>query len=154
MGRLIRIGVCLLLCSLPVFAQTETATLSGRVTDPQEAAVVGAEVVATNTDTNIASHTKTNDAGIFLFPSLQPGPYRLFVRFQGFATLVREGLLLHVQDRIEQNVSLRVGSVDERITVTAETPLVNTQDAAVSTVIDRNFVESLPLNGRSFITLL
>ncbi len=154
MSRLIGIGVCVLLCSLPVFAQTETATLSGRVTDPQEAAVVGAEVVATNTDTNIANHTKTNDAGIFIFPSLQPGPYRLFVRFQGFATLIREGLLLHVQDRIEQNVSLRVGSVDERITVTAETPLVNTQDAAVSTVIDRNFVESLPLNGRSFNTLL
>jgi Carboxypeptidase regulatory-like domain/TonB dependent receptor len=154
MRHLVRVVLCLFLFPLSVLAQTETATLSGRVTDPQGAAVPGAEVVATNTDTNVSNSTKTNEAGVFVFPSLPPGPFRLTVRSQGFATLVREGLVLHVQDRIEQNLSLQVGSVDQRVTVTAESPLVNTQSAAVSTVIDRNFVQNLPLNGRSFNTLL
>lgn len=154
MRCLIGIVLCLLLSSLSIFAQTEAAMLSGRVTDAQGAVIVGSEVVATDTDTNVASTTKTNGAGIFVFPNLSPGPYRLTVRSQSFATLVREGLVLHVQDRIEQNLSLQVGSVDQRVTVTAETPLVNTQDAAVSTVVDRQFVENLPLNGRSFNTLL
>ncbi len=154
MHRLMGAVLSLLLSSLSVFAQTETATLSGRVTDAHGAAVVGSEVTATNTDTNVVNTTKTNSAGIFFFPSLPPGPYRLTVQAQGFATSVRAGLVLHVQDRIEQNLSLQVGSVDQRVTVTAETPLLNTQDATVSTVVDRQFVENLPLNGRSFQTLI
>jgi hypothetical protein len=141
---------------LPVwlFAQTESATLSGRITDQSRAIVVGAQATATNTDTSVSVTTKTNEAGIFIFPSLPPGPYRLTIQSQGFATLVREGLILHVQDRIEQNLSLQIGSADQRITVTAEPPLVNTQDASVSTVVDRNFAENLPMNGRSFQTLI
>ncbi len=133
----VRVILCLFLFPLSVLAQTETATLSGRVTDPQGAVVPGAEVVATNTDTNVSNSTKTNEAGVFVFPSLPPGPFRLTVRSQGFATLVLEGLVLHVQDRIEQNLSLQVGSVDQRVTVTAESPLVNTESAGSESHVTR-----------------
>src|SRR5207245_1042424 len=72
----------------------------------------------------------------------------------GFRRIELVGLILNVQDHLEKNFSLQVGSATESITVSGASPLVNTEDASVSTVVDRNFVETLPLNGRSFNTLL
>jgi hypothetical protein len=72
----------------------------------------------------------------------------------GFKSIVKGNIELHVQDTASINFQLQIGSVSETVTVTAGAPLVNTESAAVSTVIDRNFAENLPLNGRSFNTLL
>ncbi len=145
----------LILCTpLASPAQTETATLSGRVTDPQGAVVPGAAVEITNIDTNIKVVSTTNDSGIYVVPNLRPGRYRLSVRKEGFKEIVKTDIVLHVQDTIALNFGLEVGSVTQSVTVTGGAPLVNTESAAVSTVIDRQFVESLPLNGRSFNTLL
>ena len=72
----------------------------------------------------------------------------------GFKVVNVTGLIVNVQDHIEQNFRLQVGSVAESVTVTAGAPLVNTTDATVSTVVDRQFAENLPLNGRSFQTLI
>jgi hypothetical protein len=135
-------------------AQGETATLSGRVTDASGAVVVGAEVQATNVDTNVVSNTKTNEAGIFFFPSLLPGNYRLSVKANGFREIVQTGIVLHVQDRVAENLTMQVGSVDQRVTVAADQTNIDTEDASVGTVIDRNFAENLPLNGRSFQSLI
>jgi len=83
-----------------------------------------------------------------------PGHYHLMITKPGFKEIAIKEFELHVQDKLEQNFSLEIGSVSETITVTANDLNMNTTDASVGTVIDRNFVESLPLNGRSFNTLL
>ena len=135
-------------------AQNESATLSGRVTDPNGASIVGAEVVLTNMDTNIEQRTKTNSVGLNVFTGVHPGRYRAAAGSTGFKTLIKENLVLHVQDEIAENFSLAVGSFSETVTVEANGVNVNTTDATVSTVVDRQFVENLPLNGRSFQTLI
>jgi Carboxypeptidase regulatory-like domain/TonB dependent receptor/TonB-dependent Receptor Plug Domain len=148
--------LCLYLSCLvnPLPAQSTSATINGQITDPQGKIVPGAEVRAVNIDTNIAYSGKTNNSGIYAIPDLPPGRYRLVVRKDGFKEINKTDLLLHVQDTLEQNFSLEVGAVGESVTVTGGVPLINRESAAVSTVIDRTFVEHLPLNGRSFNTLL
>jgi hypothetical protein len=146
--------VLLVVLSGSCLAQTETATLSGRVIDPSGAVIPGAEVVLTNMDTNIAQTVKANDEGLYVFTSVRPGKYRVAAGATGFKSLIKENLILHVQDEIAENFSLAVGSVTESVTVTADQLNINTQDATVSTVVDRNFVSNMPLNGRSFQTLL
>lgn len=139
-------GLCL--------AQSESATLSGRVSDPSGAAIVGAEVVLTNTQTNVEQRTKTNGVGLYVFPGVHPGTYRVAAGATGFRVLIKQGLTLHVQDELAENFSLTVGAISESITVTADATPINTTDASVSTVVDRQFAENLPLNGRSFQTLI
>jgi outer membrane receptor protein involved in Fe transport len=154
MRRTLAVFVCLLVSAVVSNAQTETATLSGRVTDASGSVVVGGDIQVTNIATNISASTQTNESGLFMFPSLQPGSYRLSIRAKGFREIVKTGIVLNVQDRVAENLSMQVGSVDERVTVTADQLNINTTDATVSTVVDRQFAENLPMNGRSFQTLI
>ena len=135
-------------------AQTETATISGLVTDEGGGIVPNCEVVLQSVDRGTLATARTNDAGIYVFASVQPGQYNLTIKRNGFKQVDFLGLILNVQDHVEQNFRLHVGSVSESVTVEAGGLNINTTDAAVSTVIDRKFVENLPLNGRSFNTLL
>jgi hypothetical protein len=135
-------------------AQTGSASVSGRVVDASEAAVPDAKVDITNTDTNATLSTMTNKEGLYNFPNLTPGPYRLTVSKTGFKTVTKVGLVLHLQDAIAQNLQLPLGSMTESVTVTAEGININTTDGSVSTVVDRNYVENMPLNGRSLQSLI
>jgi hypothetical protein len=139
---------------IPLFAQAPTATIDGRVLDPSKAVLEGARVDATNIDTNLKYTTQTNSAGLFTLVNLPPGTYRLEVSKIGFRTIVKPDIVVHVQDVIALNFDLPLGSVLESVTVEGGAPLVNTEDASVSTVVDRNFAENLPMNGRSFQTLI
>ena len=139
---------------LPLVAQSPNGIINGLVSDPASAAVVGAEIVAVNDVTGVQYTTRTNSEGIYLLPSLPPGPYRLQVSRVGFKTIIKPDIILSVADALSINFTLPVGGLHEIVTVEGGAPLVNTESAAVSTVIDRKFVESLPLNGRSFNTLL
>src|SRR5438128_10645219 len=139
-------GICL--------AQSESATLSGRVTDPGGSAVVGAQVVLTNIETNVESRTKTNGAGLYVFTGVHPGKYRVAAGATGFRVLIKEGLVLHVQDELAENFALTIGTVSETVTVTADATPVNTTDATVGTVVDQTYVANMPLNGRSFQDLI
>jgi hypothetical protein len=135
-------------------AQTETATISGLITDDTGAVVPGAEVKLQSVDRGSAITATTNNAGIYVFASVHPGPYQLTVHKPGFKQVDFLGLIVNVQDHIEQNFRLQVGSVAESVTVEASAATINTTDATVSTVVDRNFAENLPMNGRSFQTLI
>src|SRR5712692_5257681 len=149
--------MALVLCFLVgvrAFAQMETATLSGVINDPKGAVVPDVEVTATRIETGTSVTTKTNGAGIYFFTGLLPGHYHLMIRKPGFKEIAIKEFQLYVQDKLEQNFSLEIGSVSETVTVTAGTPLMNITDASVSTVVDRQFAENLPLNGRSFQTLI
>lgn len=134
------------------FAQTETATLSGWVTDQNKSLLPDVELVAQNIDTNYASTVKTNSVGLYIISNLRPGRYRLSATKRGFQSFVRD-VELHVQDKVIVNLSLRVESIAASVTITSETRSIDTSPS-LGTVIDRQFVGNLPLNGRSFQSLL
>jgi len=139
-------------CAL--MGQTETATVSGLVTDRTGAAVPRAEMHLKSVERGTVTTTTTNDAGIYVFPSVHPGQYQISVHKQGFKQVDLLGLIVNVQDHIEQNFRLEIGSVAESVTVEATDSMVNTIDASVSTVIDQTYVKNMPLNGRSFQDLI
>src|SRR5436309_7005848 len=137
-----------------VMGQDPYATVTGRVVDPGNATIAGAKVEIVSSETGVKHSVETNSEGIYTIPSLQPGIYRMEVSKPGFKALLKPDIILHVQDVIAINFSLPLGSISETVTVTGGAPLINTENAAVGTVIDRNFAENLPLNGRSFNMLL
>src|SRR5580704_14309682 len=146
--------ICVVALSAPLLAQSPNGNINGLVLDPSSAAIVSAELVAVDDATGVQYTTKTNAEGIYVFPNLPPGSYRLQVSKIGFKTIIKPDIVLNVQDALSINFNLPIGAFHEIVTVRGGAPLVNTESAAVSTVIDRNFVENLPLNGRSFNTLL
>ncbi|HUE55207.1 MAG TPA: TonB-dependent receptor, partial [Candidatus Udaeobacter sp.] len=135
-------------------AQSTDASLTGHVTDPSKAAIADAKVAAISVSTNFRYQTATNATGEFYLPNLPPSLYRLEIEKSGFKKLLKPDVILHVQDALEINFEMTVGSASETVTVESGAPLVNTESATVSTVIDRTFVEDIPLNGRSFQTLI
>lgn len=144
----------LLLAVFPAAAQSTSATVSGLVLDTGGRVIVGADIEMVNDATGIRYPGVTNSDGIYDIPNLPPGPYRLQVSKSGFKTLIKPDIVLRTQDALAINFTLPVGAALETVTVTGGTSSLNTESAAVSTVIDRQFVENLPLNGRSFNTLL
>ena len=137
-----------------VFGQSESASVSGRVTDQQNAVIPNVEVEIRNVDTNSTQVTKTNGDGIYTFASLGPGNYVMSVRKEQFQTVSVTGITLHVQDEVSRNFTLQVGSSAVSVTVTADQNNINTTDATVGTVIDQSYIKNMPLNGRSFQDLI
>jgi len=135
-------------------AQSTNASLAGGVTDISKAAIVDAKIAAVSAGTNLRYGTTTNATGEYYLTNLPPGPYRLEVEKSGFKKLIKPDVILHVQDALAINFEMTVGSASESVTVEAGAPLVNAESATVSTVVDRAFVQDLPLNGRSFQTLI
>lgn len=135
-------------------AQSPDGTISGIVTDPSGAPIAAAEILAVNDLTRVQYPGKTNDEGIYLVSNLPPGPYRLQVSKFGFKTIIKPDITLNVQAALALNFTLPLGSISEVVTIQGGAPLVNTESTSVGTVIDRQFVANLPLNGRSFNTLL
>ena len=135
-------------------AQSPVGTISGIVVDPSGAAIAGAEILVVNDETRVQYPGKSNEEGIYLVSNLPPGSYRIQVSKSGFKTIIKPDITLNVQDAFALNFTLPLGAVSEIVTIVGGAPLVNTESASVGTVIDRQFVETLPLNGRSFNTLL
>src|SRR6266576_2412075 len=154
--RRVPLLAALLLISLAsaLRAQSTNASLTGRVSDPQKALIVDAKVVVISAGTNLRAETTTNASGEYYLPNLAPGAYRIEIEKPGFKKLVKPDLVLHVQDALKIDFEMTLGDVSETVTVEAGAPLVNTESATVSTVIDHTFVDNLPLNGRSFQTLI
>ena len=144
----------ILTCAASGFAQSDTASLSGTVLDPQGRPVPEVEVKATRIETGNISISTTNSVGIYFFSSLVPGHYQIAVTKTGFKEIVAKGLTLQVEGRVEQNFALQLGSQAETVTVEGGALEINTTDATVSTVVDRKFADNLPLNGRSFQSLI
>ncbi len=133
----------------PLRAQDLRASVAGRVSDATGSSVPRARVVVANLDTNLATTTETNDVGRYVVLFLQPGRYTLTVEAAGFKSFVRENLVLGSSEKAGLDVTLEVGQLAERITVTAEAPLLNTETASRgSAIIARQIVE-LPNNGRN-----
>jgi Carboxypeptidase regulatory-like domain/TonB dependent receptor/TonB-dependent Receptor Plug Domain len=145
----------ILFCSVGLaMAQSTNATVSGIVLDPSGRGIAGADIEIVNDATGIRYPGATNGEGIYAVPNLPPGPYRIQISKIGFMTIIKPDIILNTQDALAINFTLPVGAASETVTVEGGAPLLQTESPAVSTVIDRQFVENLPLNGRSFNTLL
>jgi hypothetical protein len=136
------------------YAQTETGTIRGSVNDPSGAVVPGATVRLIDVDRGTLADVATGNSGLYSFAGVHPGHYRMEIEKSGFKVVRLTNIILNVQDNLEENLKLSVGNISESITVEADTVNVNTTDGTVSTVVDRHFAENLPLNGRSFQTLI
>src|SRR5258707_11927234 len=152
--RVILVAVFAVVLCPSVFAQSPTGSIGGIVFDPDAKTIPGAEIIVVNDLTRVQYETKTNDLGIYAVPNLPPGPYRVQASKVGFKTLIKPDIILNVQDSITINFTLPVGATSIAVTVEGGAPMINTTDAAVSTVVDRQFAENLPMNGRSFQTLI
>jgi len=135
-------------------AQSTNASITGLVDDPTKAAIEGAQVTVVNVQTGVRTEGKTNASGAYVVTELIPGSYRVEVEKQGFKAVVQEELTLHVQDNLQLNFHLAVGSVSESVTVQGGAVGIDTTDATVSTVIDRQLIANMPMNGRSFQSLI
>jgi hypothetical protein len=152
--RFTLVVVCVALLALPLMAQSPNGTVNGLVLDPSNQLIVGAEVIAVNDVTAVQYTAKTNNEGVYVLPNLPPGPYRIQVSKAGFKTIIKPDITINVQDALSINFTLPIGAVLETVTITGGAPLVNSESAAVSTVVDRQFAENLPMNGRSFQALI
>jgi hypothetical protein len=144
----------LILSATSAVAQTEGARISGRVTDLTGAVIVGAECKITNIETDVSVTTTTNQDGIYAIPDLHPATYRLTIEKKGFRTVIQPNLQLYVQDSLDENFTLAIGPMSDTITVSGSSFGLRTDSAAVSTVVDDQFVQNMPLNGRSFQPLI
>ncbi len=135
------------------FAQT-FGQISGAVTDGSGGVLVGATVIVTNTGTNAVREVQTNSAGSYGFPNLLPGIYSVRVELQGFQSKIFNGVELQVQQNVRLDASLELGSVEVAVEVTGTSPLINTADATIGTVIENKQIVELPLNGRNYINLV
>ena len=140
--------------SLLGIAQSTSATISGGVTDPSGNFILNADIEIANDATGVVYSARTNNSGMYLVPILPPGHYHVQVSKPGFKTVIKADVVLNVQSAMALNFTLPVGATSESVTVDAASSQLNTTNASVSTVIDRKFVENIPLNGRSFQDLI
>jgi hypothetical protein len=137
----------------PVQAQEFRGTITGTVSDPSSAILPGATVTATNVDTGVTASAVTNAEGIYLIPFLTPGRYAVSAELMGFKKLVREGVEVRIGDRITIDLALEVGQLQEVVSVTAESPLLDVASASQGQVIDERRIALLPLSDGNAFTL-
>jgi hypothetical protein len=139
---------------LPRASAQDLASISGTVTDPSGAVVSGAAVEVENTDTGAVRNAITDDAGQFRVPSLPVGTYAVHVRKEGFTEEVRSGVQLAVGQGAVVPITLHLGSISERTTVTADASQVSLTTNDISGLVGEQQIKDLPLNGRSYDQLL
>lgn len=145
----------LLLMGVRAFAAgPNSANLTVTIVDKSQAYVPEASSVLVNLATGLKQESRSNKNGMSSFPFLSPGKYRLLVHKDGFANVAVDDILLNVGDDKTLELTLEIGTTSQIVSVSADQLTINTTDASVSTVIDRKFVENIPLNGRSFQSLI
>jgi hypothetical protein len=153
--QMVRLAHSLLLLSLAfsLYGQ-DTATIVGTVTDPSGAAVADAQVVLVNVATQFSKSVQTSANGQYVAPSITTGSYQITVSKQGFQKLVRSGVVLTAANTLNVDLQLSVGNVAETLSVSSTAPLLQSQSAEVSALIDSKQIVALPLVSRDFTDLV
>jgi Carboxypeptidase regulatory-like domain/TonB dependent receptor-like, beta-barrel len=149
----ISLAIVLALSSIAVWAQG-TSQIQGVVKDTSGAVIGGAEVKATQTETGVARTVVSTEDGVYVFPNLAIGPYRLEASKPGFSTYVQSGIVLQVASSQTVDITLTVGEVAQQIQVEANTSLVELQTTSIGSVIENTRILELPLNGRNPVELI
>ena len=137
-----------------LLAQIGTGQVNGTVTDPQGASIPSATATLVNQATNMSTQVKTNQRGYYLFANVQPGTYKLSIENTGFKEARIEPITVGVNQTVTQDVVLTLGQLNESVTVTSESELIQQASAELGSVIASKPVADLPLNGRNFTMLL
>jgi hypothetical protein len=135
-------------------AQSSNASLTGRITDSSKGVVPNALVAAINTGTRVHYETVTNATGSYYVTDLPPGTYRIEVEKVGFKAVIKSDLVLHVQDALEINFEMVLGSASESVTVRGGVAPLDTESSTIGTVVEQRKVNELPLNGRNVFNLI
>jgi len=152
--RLIAFAALMLFPVRSVIAQSSNASLTGRVTDSSKAVTPDAKVIAINTGTRVRYETITNETGSYYVTNLPPGTYRIEVEKLGFKAVLKSDVILHVQDALEVNFEMVLGSASESVTVRGGAPLLDTESSTMGTVVEQRKAVELPLNGRNVFNLI
>ena len=143
----------MVLIALPLFAQTTGAVLQGTVADEQSGVLPGATITIVNVETGWTRDVLSDERGWYRAAALAPGRYEVRAALQGFVAYVRAGLVLTLGQEATVNVALRLATVAEVVTVTGDSPLVETTSNTIERTITRTDLDSLPLVGRNFANL-
>ena len=149
------VGCCLaaVLCLSSALAQTVTGSITGEVTDPSGAVVVGATVTAENTATSVKTTVQTNGAGVYTIRFLPIGTYTVTIEAAGFSTQKLPAFALEIDQTAKADATMKIGAVS---TVTVQEnfhPILDTTDATLGNTLTTNEIENIPLNGRNFSSL-
>jgi hypothetical protein len=156
--QLLLVGA-LLSCSMAL-GQVATGSISGTVLDSNGAVVPDAKVTATSTNTNLRIESKSSEAGLYVFPTLPSDVYTVSVEKAGFKKLNRTNIEVRIAQRVDMNLTLEVGDVQQSIEVTAEAPLLETSTSEKGQTFSPKFMNNLPLftggirNPRAFLTYM
>src|SRR5262245_24557020 len=134
-----------LLAPASASAQEARGTISGTVKDASDAVMPGAPVKITDTARGTTVSATANEAGLYTAPYLLPGTYQITVEVNGFKKFVRTGIALRIGDSLDIPVRLEVGQTSETVTVTAETPTLDTTSASMGQTVDSRRIAELPL---------
>jgi hypothetical protein len=135
-------------------AQTGTSRITGVVKDASGAVVPGVTIVATHEETGIHQQTVTTEAGLFVFPSLPVGSYTVKAELSGFRSVTRQQIILTVGADVNLDFTLEPGSLEEAVVVTGDSPIVQTTESSLSTLVAKETIVTLPLNGRNPLHLI
>jgi hypothetical protein len=131
-------------------AQTDTATITGVVTDSSGAIVPGVRVEVQNSGTAAIIRAVSNEAGVFVATALPIGVYTVTVAMDGFQTVKQPGIALHAGDRTRVDIQLKPGQISEVLTVTSQAPLLESENSSLSQVVENTTIANMPLNGRNY----
>jgi hypothetical protein len=144
------LALAIFLAGANLAAQTTLVTLEGTVTDEQGSPLPGATITAKNTETGYSKSATTKEDGRYIISGLVAGPYECEVAIPGFATEIRKGMTFSIGGRWTIDFKLKAAAIEEEVTITAQSPMVETTKSEVSGVVDRIKIDSLPLLDRDF----
>jgi len=149
------LGLVIAAWLLPVAlaAQAVTGTIIGQITDSTGAVMPGTTVTLTNTGTGLVRVITADANGEYTAPSLPTGVYVVKAELSGFKTVNRPDIPLGVDQRVRIDINLEIGAVEESVTVTGTSPLVQTSSSELGTTVAEEQIKTLPLNGRNFVNL-
>jgi hypothetical protein len=151
-----RLFPCFLILSLAATcaAQVITGAISGVIRDKTGGLVAGANLAAVNVDVGTETRTASDAEGAYTFPLLRPGRYRFTVEKPGFQRLVRENVVVNTAERLRLDFDMEIGAVSETVTVEAQTPLLQSEQATLGHVVEGRTITSIPLATRNFTQIL
>ncbi len=153
-ASIVLLALILLLLPSVCSAQGVTGTITGFVTDASGANIPDASITVTEIATKIVHTTKSNGAGVFTVPQLNPGVYEVEVEKTGFSKAVRSAITISVNQTASLTIPLAIGSTSDTVEVSGGAPLLDIDHVSLGAVIDADEIADLPLNGRQFIQLL
>ncbi len=149
-GNALSAAVCLLLAAGSLYGQVDTATITGVITDPSGAAIVGASIKATHLATGVIHRAEANVSGVYTLSALPIGNYDMEATSEGFQTVRRPNITLNAGTRARIDVEMTLGQVTEIIEVTGEVPLLESETSSLGQVIENKTITQMPLNGRNY----